>query len=71
MSFSYLSSCKKAKEVGKYYINIYFSEGEENRDPDSGRDFKYFKATYINAYKDEHKAHLMSGSSVVAQAESA
>ena len=51
------SSCKKAKETGKYYLNIYLSEGEEDRDPNNGRDFKYFKATYVNPYKDENKSH--------------
>ena len=51
-------SCKKPKETGKYYLNIYFSEGEEDRTPNNGRDFLYFKATYLNPYKDENKKHL-------------
>ena len=43
-------SCKKPREDGKFYLSIYFSEGEENRDKSLKRDFKYFKATYTNSY---------------------
>ena len=40
-------------------MNIYFSEGDEvNNKDNTSQDFKFFKATYVNPYKDEHKEHL-------------
>ena len=51
-------SCKKPKESGRFYLNVYFSEGEEDRTMGNDRDFKYFKMTYLNAYENECKLHL-------------
>ena len=48
-------SCKKAKETGDFYLNIYFSEGEEIEGVEA---FKYFEATYVNPYPNENKKHL-------------
>ena len=53
------SSCKRAKETGKFYMNIYFSEGEEADSKDhKNENFKFFKMTYINPYENENKKHL-------------
>ena len=41
-------SCKKANETGDYFLNIYFSEGEEDHSGGQDDKFKYFEATYIN-----------------------
>ena len=51
-------SCKKPREGGKFYLNVYFSEGAEDHDPSNGRDFKFFKMTYLNPYENEAKKHL-------------
>ena len=54
-NYMIVPSCKKAKETGKFYLNIYFSEGEEYEDRE---EFKYFKATYINSYENENPKYL-------------
>ena len=44
-------------ETGKFYLNIYFSEGEEDHS-DSSNDFKYFRAWYVNPYENELDKYL-------------
>jgi len=57
--FPKFSSCKRPKETGKFYLNLYFSEGEEANSKDNkNEDFKYFKMTYVNKYDNENIKHL-------------
>ena len=51
-------SCKSPGKYSKFYLNIYFSCGEEMPNT-PGNDFKYFKARYVNPYEgeDEENTH--------------
>ena len=52
------ASCKKPRETGDFYLNIYFSEGAElNNKDNSNNEFKFFKATYTNSYENEAKMY--------------
>ena len=54
-NYMIVPSCKKAKETGKFYLNIYFSEGLEVKDKE---EFHHFKATYVNQYENENPKYL-------------
>ena len=45
-------STRKPEKYGKYYLNIYFSEGAPDDDT-AGDDFKYFNCRYVNPYDGE------------------
>jgi len=51
-------SCKKAMETGEYFLNIYFSEGQEDHSDGQDDKFLYFEATYVNPTELEEKDHL-------------
>ncbi len=44
------NSTKKPKETGEFFLNIYFSEGEEVKGEES---FINFNATYVNPFPGE------------------
>ena len=56
MCFCYkFNSCKKPKEIGEFFLNIYFSEGEEIQDEEA---YVNFDAKYVNPFPGEREDHL-------------
>jgi len=51
-------SCKKANETGEFFLNIYFSEGQEDHSDGKDDTFMYFEATYVNPPELEEPEHL-------------
>ena len=58
-------SCKKAGEYGRFYLSIYFSEGEEDQ---NSTGFTHFKARYVNPY-DGEEDQLIFGDTIAEEDE--
>ena len=51
-------TCKTPNSTGEFFLNIYFSKGQEDHSGGKDDTFKYFTATYANPSELEEKDHL-------------